>query len=179
MSVGSQIFFMALNKEQKQKTLEELREKIGRQKAIAFANIAGLKVQDLTKLRREMKKQDCELRVSKKTLAGIALKEKGFTVDFKKMEGEIALAFGYADEVSVFRTLYNFIKEHEQLKILGGLVENDFLGQEKAVILAQLPTREQLLAKLVGSISSPLSGLVFVLQGNIKGLINVLAKAKA
>jgi len=170
---------MALTKEQKQKNLKEIKEKIDKQKAIAFANIAGLKVQDLTRLRREMKKQDCELRVAKKTLSSLALKEKGFSVDLKQMQGEIALAFGYKDEVSVFQILYKFLKEHEQLQILGGLVEKEFLEQEKALILAQLPTRDQLLAKLVGSISSPLSGFVSVLQGNIKGLINVLAKAKA
>ena len=170
---------MALTKEQKQKNVKELKEKIEKKKAIAFANIAGLKVQDLTKLRRAMKKQDCEIKVAKKTLTALALKEKGVLVDLKKMEGEIALAFGYKDEIAVFRILNDFLKKHEQLKILGGLVENEFLEQEKAVVLAQLPTRDQLLTKLVVSISSPLSGLVSVLQGNIKGLINVLAKAKS
>jgi len=179
MSVDSQIFFMALNKEQKQKTLKELKEKIDRQKAIAFANIAGLKVEDLTKLRKTMKKQDCELRVAKKTLISLALKEKGQPVNLKEIQGEIALAFAYKDEAAIFQILYDFLKEHEQLKILGGLVEKEFLGEEKALVLAQLPTRDQLMAKLVGSIASPLSGLVSVLQGNIKGLINVLAKAKA
>ena len=179
MSVDTQAFFMALTKEQKQKTLKELEEKIDKQKAIAFANIAGLKVEDLTKLRKTMKKQDCELRVAKKTLITLALKEKGLPVDLKKMQGEIALAFAYKDEVAAFQILYDFLKEHEQLKILGGLIAKEFLGEEKALILAQLPTRDQLLAKLVGSIASPLSGLVSVLQGNIKGLINVLAKAKA
>ena len=179
MSVDTQIFFMALTKDQKQKNIKELKEKIDKQKAIAFANIAGLKVQDLTKLRREMKKQECEIKVAKKTLTALALKEKGVLVDFKKIQGELALAFGYKDEVSAFRILNDFLKEHEHLKILGGLIGDDFLDQEKAIALAQLPTRDQLLAKLVGSISSPLSGLVFVLQGNIKGLINVLAKAKS
>jgi len=170
---------MALTKDQKQKSLKALKEKIDKQKSIAFADITGLKVQDLTKLRKEMKKQNCELKVAKKTLTGLALKEKGVLVDIKKMKGEIALAFGYKDEVSAFRVLNDFVKDHEQLKILGGLFENEFLEQDKAIMLAQLPTRDQLLAKLVGSISSPLSGLVSVLQGNIKGLINVLAKAKA
>lgn len=173
------LFFMALTKEQKQKTLKELKERIGKQKAIAFANIAGLKVADLTKLRRAMKKQDCELKVAKKTLTALALKEKGILPDLKKMQGEIALAFAYKDEIAVFNILNDFLKEHEQLKILGGLVQNEFLGEEKALILAQLPARDQLLARLAGSIASPLSGLVYVLQGNIKGLINVLARAKA
>ncbi len=169
---------MAVTKTQKQKILDDLKEKIGRRKAIAFANIAGLKVQDLAKLRREMKKENCELKVAKKTLIELALKEQGTELDLKKMEGEVALVFGYQDEVAVFRTLYNFLKEYQQLQILGGLLGNEFLAQEKAMTLAQLPTRDQLLAKLVGSISSPLSGLVSVLQGNIKGLIIILAKAK-
>jgi large subunit ribosomal protein L10 len=169
---------MALTKAQKQKTLEQLKEKVDRQKAIAFANISGLKVKDLTKLRREMKKRDCELKVAKKTLINLALKEKKIGVDLKKMEGEIALGFGYKDEISPFKTFYDFAKDCEGLEILGGLIGEDYLEKERVMELAKIPTREELLAKLVGSLLSPVSGFINVLQGNIKGLLRILANAK-
>jgi len=169
---------MPLTKIQKQKILEDLKEKVGKQKAIAFVNVSGLKVQDLTKLRREMKKKNCELKVAKKTLIGLALKENKIEVDLKKMQGEIALGFGYKDEISPFKTLYDFAKNHEQLGILGGVIGEEYFGKEKVVELAQIPPREELLAKMVGSLFAPMSGFVNVLQENIKGLLRILATAK-
>jgi len=169
---------MALTKAQKQKIVEDLKEKIDRQKAIVFGDIAGIKVGDLTKLRREMKQQENELKVAKKTLISRAFKEKGLEINFKKMTGEIALGFGYRDEIAPFKIFYNFSKENENLKILGGLIGKELFPQEKALVLAKLPSRQELLSKMTISLSSPLFGFINVLQGNIKGLITVLAKAK-
>lgn len=171
-------FFMALTKAQKQKIVSDLKEKIDRQKSIVFADFTGLKVKDLSALRRKMKAADGELKIAKKTLISLALKEKKFAVDLKKLQGEIALGFGYKDEISPFKIIYDFAKEKEGLKILGGLIAKDFYEKEKAIELAQLPTRDELLARLVGSISSPLSGLINVLQGNLKGLIYALSAIK-
>lgn len=165
---------MALTKAQKQKIINDLKEKIDRQKAIVFADFKGLKVKDLAGLRKEMKKQECELKVAKKTLISSAFKEKKIEVDPKKLAGEIALGFGYQDELLPFKTLYKFSQEHESLKILGGLIGKDILNQEKANELGQLPSRDELLARLVGSIRAPISGMINVLQGNIKGLIVAL-----
>lgn len=179
LCLRTSIFFMALTKNQKQKILGDLKEKIGRQKAIVFANISGLKVQGLTRLRKEMKKNNCELKVAKKTLISLAFRENKIEVDLKKLEGEIALGFGYKDVVSPFKTFYDFSKEQEKVEILGGLIEKEYLEKERAMELAKLPTRGELLAKLVGSLSAPLSGFINVLQGNIKGLIYILKQVKA
>lgn len=166
---------MALTKAQKEKVINDLKEKIERQKAIVFTVITGLKVKDLANLRKDMKKKDCELKVAKKTLISSAFKQNKIEVDAKKLEGEIALGFGYKDEVLPFKTLYEFSKGNENLKILGGLIGNELLGKEKAIELGQLPTKEELLSRLVGSVSAPISGLVNVLQGNIKGLVCALS----
>jgi len=169
---------MALTKTQKQKILKDLKEKVAKQKAMVFAAITGLKVKDLTALRREMKKKDCELKVTKKTLLSAVLKEKKIDIDPKKMEGEIALGFGYKDKILPFKTIYDFSREHKSLKILGGLIGGEVLAKEKAIELGQLPTRDELLARLVGSLSSPMSGIINVLQGNIKGLMYALSAIK-
>ena len=143
---------MPLTREQKQKILTVLKEKVAKQKAIVFADFKGIKVKDLTRLRREMKKNDCELKVAKKTLISSVLKEKKIEVDVKKLEGEIVLGFGYKDEVLPFKLLYEFSKGNENLKILGGLIGQEVVGKEKAVALGQLPSKQELLAQLFFSI---------------------------
>jgi large subunit ribosomal protein L10 len=171
---------MALTKVQKQKIIEELKEKIDRQKLIIFFDFTGLKVKDLSNLRKKLKKENAELKVAKKTLMAIAFKKLNESIakNIKKLGGEIALVFGYQDIISPAKTLWQLSKDFPNLKILAGFVENEFKTADEIITLAQLPTREELLAKLVGSIASPISGFVNVLQGNIKGLINVLAKVK-
>jgi len=158
---------MPLTKEEKQKVLEELREKIDRQKSIVFADFTGLKVKDLSALRKIMKKQNCELKVAKKTLIALALKDSNISHDLKKLQGEIALGFGYNDEVSPFKVLYNFAREKENLKILGGLISGEFYGKEQAIALAQMPSREELMAKLLFTPKVPIFGIFNILQRSV------------
>ena len=169
---------MAFTRAQKQTVLQDLDEKIDRQKAIIFIDFTGLKVKDFSNLRKKIKAVGDELKVVKKTLMEIAFKKAKIEADPKKMPGEVALVFGYKDGMGPAKTIYQFSKENEHLKILGGFFENKFRTAEDIIVLAQLPSREELLAKLLGTISAPVSNFVRVLQGNIKGLITVLAKAK-
>jgi len=176
----TQIFlFMAQTKAQKQKILDQLKEKIARQKAMIFVDFTGLKVKDLSNLRKKLKGiTGDEIKVAKKTLLGLALKSAKLELEIKKIPGEIAVVFGYQDEISPAKIIWQFSQENPNLKILGGVIENKFREAEQIITLAQLPTKEELLAKLVGSIFAPVSNFVNVLRGNIKGLIYVLAKAK-
>ena len=167
---------MALTKEQKQKIIEGLKEKIQKQKAIIFVDFKGLETKDLIILRKELKKVDGELKVVKKTLLGVATKNLKITI--KKLKNQIALVLGYQDQISIAKILYNFSKENENLKILSGFLENETIEKEKIIELAKIPSREELLTKLVGVISSPLFKLTYILKENIKGLIIVLGKAK-
>jgi large subunit ribosomal protein L10 len=171
---------MAISKEKKEKILEELREKIAQQKAMVFVGIAGLKVKDISELREKIRAAGGDLKVAKKTLIEIVLKENNFNFDKSQQKEEAALLFSFKDEVAPVKVAYKFKQENDNLKILGGFIsgKNDFEESEKIITLAQLPSRDELLAKMVGSISAPVSGLIGVLQGNIKGLIQVLAKAK-
>ena len=169
---------MALTKVQKQKILDELKEKIAKQKVMIFADFTGLKVKDLSNLRKKIKAADGEIKVAKKTLLGLAVKGAGLEFEAKKIKGEIALVFGYKDEISLAKIIYQFAEANPNLKILGGFLENQFRTAEEIITLAQLPTKEELLSGLVRSVSAPISNFINVLQGNIKGLIIVLAKAK-
>ena len=159
---------MALTKTQKQKILSDLKEKVEKQKAIVFAAITGLKVKDLALLRKQMRSRDCELKVAKKTLISKVFQGKKINFDVKKLEGEVALGFGYKDEVLPFKTLHDFAKDHENLKILGGIMGTEILEKSKAIEFGQMPTRDELLVRL----------MVNVLRGNLRNLVYALSQIK-
>jgi len=144
-----------------------------------FVGFSGLKVEDFPVLREKLKKEKGEIKVVKKTLFSLAFKKAGLDIDPRELEGEVAVAFGYQDEISIPKIVWQSSEEFPQLKIKGGILENRFVGPEKVIELAKLPSREHLLAQLVGSVSAPISGLAAVLEGNIKGLLCVLARCKA
>ncbi len=169
---------MAQTKLQKQKILDDLKDKIARQKAMVFIGIAGLKVKDISGLRKKLKEIGGNLKVAKKTLIEKAFKERKLDFDKNRYKEEIGLVFGFQDEILPAKAVYQSGLSNEKLKILGGFFEGEFKGKEEIVALAQLPTKEELLAKLVGSISAPVSNLVYSLQYNLKGLVYLLSSIK-
>ena len=145
---------------------------------MVFVAIDGLKTTELFDLRKELKQDNCLLTVAKKTLLSIAFKQSKMEFDAKELKGELALVFGFGDEIMPAKIAYQFSKKNKNLKILGGFFENKIKTAEEMITLARIPSREELLAKIVGSIKAPISGFVNVLQGNIKGLIYVLTQIK-
>jgi len=169
---------MVKTKEEKKKILEELKEKISKQKVTIFVDFTGLKMKDIFDLRKKLKMVDSQLKVTKKTLAQIAFNKSGLKTEIKKLKGEIAFVFGLKDEISPAKIIFQFSQINPNLKILGGFLENKFVEAEKIVELAKLPTREELLGKLVGSISAPVSNFINVLQGNLRNLVSILSQLK-
>ena len=170
---------MALIKEKKQKALKDLKEDISKQKSVIFVDFSKVNSQDLFSLRKKLKEAGCALKVGKKTLIRIAFGQSNISFWNKiksSIPGQLALVFGIDDELNPARISNQFSKTNENFKILGGIFENRFIEKEKVLFLANLPSRAELLAKLVGSIQSPMSGFATVLKGNIKGLIVVLSK---
>ncbi len=158
---------MALTKEKKQKNLTDLKANIAKQKSVIFADFSKVNSADLFKLRKTLKEQGCNLKVGKKTLIRIAFGQSGisFWAKMKKaIPGQLALVFGMEDEVAPARLSYQFAKTNENFKILGGIFEGKFIDREKALVLAALPTRNELLGKLVGSLASPMASFVRVLD---------------
>jgi large subunit ribosomal protein L10 len=169
---------MALTKEQKQKILEELKEKIAKQKVTIFVDFTGLKMKDISDLRKKLKVADNEIKVAKKSLMRIAFEKAKLKIDTRKLVGEIALIFGFKDEILPAKTVWQFAEVNPNLKILGGFLENKFVEGEKIIELAKLPTREELLGKLVGSISAPISNLINILQCNLRNLVYIFSQIK-
>jgi len=169
---------MPLTRDQKQNIINDLESKIEKQKSIVFMDFTGIKVKELAKLREGLKENGSEMKVAKKSLMEIALKNKGVELDSKKLEGEVAMVFGYEDEIAPSKAVYQFSKENQKAKILGGFLENKFYEMADVIKLAELPSKEQLLGMLVGTLSAPATNLVGVLSGNMRKLVFALSQIK-
>ncbi|HDH07436.1 MAG TPA: 50S ribosomal protein L10 [Candidatus Moranbacteria bacterium] len=163
-----------LSKDQKKQIVKDLAEKIKSSKSVVFSDFKGLQVKDLTGLRKELRESQADFKVIKKTLLGIALKEAGIKMDTKKLEGQIAVTVSENDEVTPAKIIAKLAKGNENLKIIGGLLGEKEMNSEEMNALAKLPSKEELLARLVGSLKSPIFGLANVLVGNLRGLVQVL-----
>ncbi len=162
---------MSKKKSEKKEKIEEFKNLLEKQKALVFVDFRGLKTDEIKELKEELRKNDAEFKVFKKTLAEIAFKENNIDFKRKDWEGQLAFIFGFKDEITPFKIAYNFSKNNENLKILGGIAEGEILFREEALSLAQLPSREELLAKVVSSLSAPLQNLHHCFSANIKGLV--------
>jgi large subunit ribosomal protein L10 len=161
-------------RQQKEQLVKELAEKIKGSKAAVFSDFKGLTVKNLTDLRRELREKGVDFQVLKKTLITIALKDAGIEMDAKKLSGQIAVAVSAGDEVEAAKIIAKAAKANDNLKIVGGLLGKSVLTDQEVVALSKLPGKEELLAKLVGTLNAPVSGFVNVLAGNIRGLVQVL-----
>jgi large subunit ribosomal protein L10 len=161
-------------RKQKEFIVKDLAEKLKSSKAVVFSDYKGLSVKDMTALRRELLKEGIDFKVAKKTLMDLALKDAKIEADIIKMEGQLAMAISQRDEVLAAKIIARTAKGNENIKILGGILGTKFLKKEEVMALSALPSKEELLAKLVGTLNAPVSGFVNVLSGNLRGLVNVL-----
>ncbi|MDO8471347.1 MAG: 50S ribosomal protein L10 [bacterium] len=176
---------MPLTREQKINILEDLTDKFGRAKAAILVDFNKLSVSKTMELRRNLKSIDAEYKVAKKTLINRVLKSGKFeNADLDSFKTQVGVVFSYADPAPMANSLFKFSKVNEALKILGGfLLARRSLGEgggfewrdkAKIIELAKLPSRKILLGQVVSVIAFPLSGLVTVLSGNMRSLVNVL-----
>jgi large subunit ribosomal protein L10 len=163
-----------LNKDQKKTIVKDLEEKLKTSKSVVFVDFKGIKVKDMTGLKRDLRKEGVEMKVTRKTLFNIALKEAGMELNTKAMDGQVAISISQKDEVAPAKIIFQFAKTNENLKILGGILGTKPMTAAEVNMLAKLPSKEELLAKLVGTINAPVSGFVNVLAANIRGLVQVL-----
>ena len=158
---------MALTKEQKTKQIDSIKEKVSQQKSVVFVDFAKVPSKDMFGLRKTLKEAGCNLKIAKKTLVRIAFGQSDISFWNKikaVVPGQLALVFGIEDDIAPARISNIFAKTHENFKILGGIFERRFIEREKVLVLANLPTRNELLSRLVGSLSSSMTGFVRVLD---------------
>ena len=166
---------MPKTRTQKESIVSSLQEEVNGMKSAVFFNYFGLPVKEINLLRNDCRKENIGYKVAKKTLLKKVLAEKGYDAD---LSGEVAVLFGRQDEVAPAKVIAAFAKTHDKAKIVGGVLEGQFITADKVKALSRLPSKQELLAKVVGSIASPLSGFVNVLQGNLRGLVYTLNAIK-
>lgn len=172
---------MAITREQKEKQLEKLIEDLGKSKLTLAVDYRGLNVEQMQQLRKALQAEDGNLKVIKKTLIKLGIKQNPKLEAFEPdmADGPVALAFGFTDELSPAKVVHNFAKANPNLEVLAAITaDGELLNTEQVKNLALLPSSEQLQAMLVGVIAAPARGLVTVLSGNMRGLVQVLS-AKA
>lgn len=165
---------MAKTKVQKESMHASLTDKIGRAKAAVLVKYQGLKVKDSEELRKTLRDAGIDMVVPKNTIAKIVLKEQGIEVSGDAFDQPLAMIFAYEDEVRPAKEVVLFAKTHEALEILGGILDKKMIDVSVIKSLASLPSREELLAKMVGSIGAPISGFVNVLAGLPRSLVTAL-----
>ncbi len=163
---------------EKEAIVEELHDCFNRAKSMVVTDYLGLDVAQMTELRKRLRESGVEYKVIKNTLAKIAAKKSEVKDIDKYFTGPTAVAFGIEDVVSPAKILVDFAKDNEELEIKAGYLNGSIIDVEKVNSLAKIPPREELLAKALASMKSPISGLVNVLQGNMRGLVQVLSQIK-
>lgn len=166
---------MAITREQKQNILKDLTDKFGRATVAILVDFNKLSVTKTIEFRRLLKKIGADYKVFKKTLMSRVLKSGNYKgVDIDELKTQVGVVFSYEDPAPAAQSIYKFSKLNEALKILGGFIGLNWQEKEKIIILAKLPSREILLGQVVRTIAAPLSGLVNVLSGNMRNLVNIL-----
>lgn len=166
---------MAKSKIQKQEIIDKVVEKFKTMQSAAFTSMSGFTMAQADELRKTAKESGVEIFVAKKSLLAIAAKEAGLeNVDPNTFEGSILTAVSYDDEVSAAKILKAFAKKNESFVFAAGVLEGKGLTAQEVTQLASLPSKQELLSKMVGSLNAPVTGFVNVLAGNLRGLVTVL-----
>lgn len=151
--------------ETKAAQVAEVAEKIKKAKSVILFDYRGLTVAEVTDLRTEMRKEGIEYVVLKNHCVRRACEAVGIDAKIDDMlHGPSAFAFGYDDAVAPARVLKNFIKKSKKCEFKGGIVEGTVSTAAEVEAIADLPAREVLIARLLGSMMSPISGLAIVLD---------------
>ena len=155
----------------------ELKELFNGAEAVFVAEYRGLTVAQASALRKAIRAAGGQAKVARNRLAEIALDEVGLAKDVKMMKGPNLYVVAAANSPAVAKAIKDFseVKENAAFVIKGGVVGKNLLGLDNVKALASMPSREELVAKAVGSIASPLRGLVTVLSGLPGGLVTALS----
>lgn len=153
-----------LLKTKKGEIIKDLEKEIKGSQSMVFVNFHGLNVADETVLRRDLRSQEVNYKVSRKTLLKRALTGKADGT-IPELPGEVAIAYSSKDQVAPAREVYNFQKTHKGLlNILGGIFEGKFIEASKMQEIAMIPSREVLYAQFVNLINSPIQRFAVVLD---------------
>ena len=152
------------NRQLKEAKVAEIKEQLEKAQAVVLAKYQGLTVEEDTLLRKNLREAGIEYKVYKNTLVTLAVKELGIEGFDEYLEGPVSIAFGYDDVTAPARILNDFAKDHKALELKAGIVDGELYDAAKIQQLATIPSKEVLIAKLLGSIKSPISSFARVIS---------------
>ena len=163
--------------EKKIKQIELIKGKLSKCTIAISTDYRGLSVNDMTNLRRTLRDIGVEYRVVKNTLTYRAADELSMPEVKEIVRESTGIAFGYDDPVQVAKALDDFIRSSRlPLNIRGAILDHEVLTADRVTALAKIPSKDVLIAQLMGQIKSPISGLVIALNGVVTGLVTVLQR---
>lgn len=163
-----------MNRDQKAQAISEFGEGIGKATNAFLIDFQGITVPQVTELRKQVRESGSEYVVVKNTLALIATKDSPLKALEKQFTGMTAVAFNATDAVALAKALTRFAKDVPSVQFKGALLNGQIVPAAEIQNIANLPTREELVAKLLYLMQSPIRGLVTVLQANIRNVAVVL-----
>ncbi|MGB9681046.1 MAG: 50S ribosomal protein L10 [Minisyncoccia bacterium] len=164
-----------MEKKKKREVVQDLIENFKKAQGAYFLNFAKLKTKDLNELRREVGQKEGKVRVIKNNLLKIAFQKLGLGgLEMEQLKGQTMVSFAFQDPVGVANILDKFMKDKENIKVVGGLLENEWLTNEVFKKLAKIPSKEILIGKLISGLKSPVFRLDYSLKGNLLKLAHSL-----
>jgi len=163
-----------MQKTEKTKLVEELIQKLEKSNSIFLADFTGLNVEDITRLRRNLKEKEIYFKIAKNTLTRLAAKESGKEAIVDYLQGPVGVAYIYGDPTWAAKIFYESYKKIEKPKIKAFLIENQLYTGEKLKEWATLPPKEEVLAELVAALNAPMAQLVGILNAVIQNFVLTL-----
>lgn len=160
---------------EKVEQVAELARRMTASKAMYLADFTGVDVASVTELRRSLRAASVDYQVVKNRLAKLAAAEAGLETLAPFLNGPTALAFGLEDPLEPAKILQKFIDAGGKLAIKAALVDGEVMTPDQVKALASLPSHDELIAKVLGAVQSPLYGFAGVLNGLLRSLVGVLA----
>lgn len=163
-----------MSRKDKQLVVTEIKEKLSDAEAVILVDYRGLSVKAMTTLRADLRAENALVNVYKNSLTEIALREAELPEMGELLEGPTAFVFVEGDPVAPAKILTTFAKENPTLELKGALLGSSVIDHDGIVALSKLPSREELLGKLLGTLQNPLRGIVTVASGPARGLVTAL-----
>ncbi len=162
----------------KSEKIETMKAKAQKAQVAILTEYKGYSVDEITSLRRSIQQSGGDYMVTKNTLAKIAFKGTDFEVLADSLTGPVAIAFGFEDQVSPAKAVSKFIKDTKKGAILCGALDGKLLTAKEAEALAKMPSKEELIAKLLGSVKSPASGIANSINAVMSQLTRTMAAVR-
>jgi len=167
-------------KPKKTEIINAVGDKFAKAKGTYFTDYKGMNVDQMNELRGEFFEADIDYKIVKKTLTKRAAKEAGYNEIDGLIDGQMGIAFSYEDPVIPAKVISSFLKKNklESPRITGCIFEGQYFGPERMPEIKNLPSRDELMGKLMGTLNAPLGNLVNILQSSLSNLVGALNALK-